>query len=329
MIARPAYVEGKAVAMQFRQGFGLLKDTFHEWSEDKAPRLGAALAYYSVFSIGPLLVIAIAVAGLIFGKEAARGEIVDEIKGTVGEPVALALQQMLANASDPGWGTGAAIIGIITLLFGASGVFGQLQDALNTIWKVEPKPGRGIWGIIQDRFLSLTMVLGTGFLLLVSLVVTAALAALSASLSASLPGGAYVWEPVNQLVSFLVITLLFAMIYRFLPDAEVAWRDVWIGAAMTAVLFTVGKFLLGWYLGHGSVTSAFGAAGSLVIILLWVYYSAQILLFGAEFTRLHAQKYGSGLRPTPNAVPVAKEARERQGMTRTADVQAAASHPAG
>jgi len=307
---------------------GLLKATFYEWSEDKAPRLGAALAYYSVFSIGPLLVIAIAVARLIFGKEAAQGEVVDEIKGTVGEPVALALQQMLATASDPGWGTGAAIIGIVTLLFGASGVFGQLQDALNTIWKVEPKPGRGIWGIIQDRFLSLTMVLGTGFLLLVSLVITATLSALSASLSDLMPGGTYVWQPVNLVVSFGVITMLFAMIYRFLPDAQVAWRDVWIGAAITAGLFSLGKFLLGWYLGQSNVTSAYGAAGSLVVILLWVYYSSQILLFGAEFTRVYAEQYGLGVRPTPNAVPVSKDARERQGTPRSETLPEAVSNRA-
>jgi membrane protein len=313
--------------MRFSQAIHLLKDTFHEWNEDKAPRLGAALAYYSVFSIGPLLVIAIAVAGLIFGREAAQGEVVDEIKGTVGEPVARALQQMLANASDPGWGTAAALLGIITLLFGASGVFGQLQDALNTIWKVEPKPGRGIWGIVQDRFLSLTMVLGTGFLLLVSLVITAALSALNTSLSSSLPGGAYLWQPINLIVSYGVVTLLFAMIYRFLPDAQVAWRDVWIGAGITAVLFTVGKFLLGWYLGQGSVTSAYGAAGSLVVILLWVYYSSQILLFGAEFTRVYAEQYGSGVQPTPNAVPVDEEARARQGMPRGQNANAGASTP--
>jgi membrane protein len=297
---------------RLRIAFDLLKTTFEEWSQDRAPRIGAALAYYSVFSIGPLLLIAISVAGLFFGTEAAQGRIVDEIKGTVGESVAAALQEILVNADQPGYGIGAAIIGIITLLFGASGVFGELQDALNTIWKVEPKPGRRIWGIIQDRFFSFTMVLGTGFLLLVSLVITAALSALGTDLTKILPGGASLWQAVNQVITLSVIALLFAMIFRYLPDAKVAWGDVWIGALLTAVFFTIGKFLLGWYLGQASTTSAYGAAGSLVVILLWVYYSAQILLFGAEFTRVYAERFGSGIRPAANAVAVNREAVTRQ-----------------
>ncbi len=302
--------------MKISEPFELLKDTFSEWTEDKAPRLGAALAYYSIFSIAPLLVIAVAVAGLVFGEDAAQGKLVDEIKGTVGEPMALALQQLLANASKPGWGTGAGIIGIVLLLFGAAGVFVQMQDALNTIWKVEPKPGRGVWGIIQDRFPSFMMVLGTGIFLVAALVVTTGLSAIHGSIGDAIPGGPVLWQWVNQIVFFALITLLFAMLYRFVPDAHVAWRDVWIGAALTALLFTIGKFLLGWYLGRGSVTSPYGAAGSLVVILLWVYYSAQILLFGAEFTRVYAERYGSGVEPTSNAIFVSDEARARQGMGR-------------
>ncbi len=309
--------------MNAKTAYRLLKDTFNEWSEDKATRLGAALAYYSVFSIGPLVILAIGAASLIFGAEAAQGAVADEIKGTVGEPVAQALQQMLAHGHQSGWGTRATIFGIVTLIFGASGVFGQLQDALNTVWKVAPKPGRGILGIIQDRFLSLTMVLGTGFLLLVSLVLTAALSAISNSLTGTLPGGTVFWQIVHQVVAFGVIALLFAMIFRLLPDALIAWRDVWIGAVLTAVLFSVGKFLLGWYLGREGVTSGFGAAGSLVVILLWVYYSSLILLFGAEFTRVYAQQLGSGVKPTPNAVPLSEEARARQGMPRREQVEVA------
>ena len=178
------------------------------------------MAYYSIFSIAPLVIIVIAVAGLVFGPDAARGEVVDEIKGTVGEPVAVAVEQMLANNRSSGRSAVATIIGIATLLFGAAGVFGQLQDALNTVWKVTPKPGRGIWGIVQDRFLSLTMVLGTGFLLLVSLILTAALAALTTSWSHALPGGTGLWQPVNLIVSFAVVSLLFAMIFKYLPDAR-------------------------------------------------------------------------------------------------------------
>jgi len=304
--------------------YHLLKDTFGEWSEDKAPRLGAALAYYSVFSIGPLIILTIGVASLIWGAEAAQGQVVNEIEGTVGEPVAGALEQMLAHGHESGWGTGATILGIITLLFGASGVFGQLQDALNTVWKVAPKPGRGLWGIVSDRFLSLTMVLGTGFLLLVSLVLTAALSALGSSVAQALPGAAIIWQIVNQVVAFAVVTLLFAMIFRFLPDARIAWRDVWIGAVITAALFSVGKFLLGWYLGREGVTSGFGAAGSLVVILLWVYYSSLILLFGAEFTYVYAKRFGSGAKPTSNAVPLTGDARIRQGIPRQEQVEAAA-----
>jgi membrane protein len=289
-----------------------------------APRLGAALAYYSLFSISPLVILIVGAASLIFGAQAAQGEVVDQIKGTVGEPVAQPLQQMLAHGHQSGWGTWATIVGLVTLLLGASGVFGELQDSLNTVWKVTPKPGRGILGIIKDRFLSLTMVLGTGFLLLVSLVLTAALSALNSSLGHALPGGAALWQVVNQVVAFGMVTLLFALIFRYLPDAQIAWRDVWIGALITAALFTVGKFLLGWYLGREGVVSEFGAAGSLVGMLLWVYYSSLILLYGAEFTRVYAQRYGSGMKPTSNAVPLTPEALARQGIPRQQQVEAAA-----
>jgi membrane protein len=303
---------------------GLVKDAFHAWSEDKAMRLGAALAYYSAFSISPLVLLAVGAASLIFGGAAAQGKVVEEIKGTVGEPVARALEQMLAHGHNTGWGTTATILGTVMLLFGASGVFGQLQDALNTVWRVAPRPGRGILGIVKDRFLSLTMVLGTGFLLLVSLVLSAALAGQGKWLGDALPGGTVLWQVVNQVVAFAIIAVLFALIFRFLPDARVAWRDVWIGALLTAALFTLGKFLLGWYLGREGVTSGFGAAGSLVVILLWVYYSSLILLFGAEFTRVYAQQYGSGMNPTPNAVPLTADDRARQGMPTEGQLQEAA-----
>jgi membrane protein len=260
----------------------LFKQTFSEWSNDKAPRLGAALAYYSVFSIGPLVLLVVGVASLIFGADAAQGKVVDEIRGSMGDSAAKAIQDMLAEGKHTGAGIGATIIGIVVLLFGAAGVFGQLQDALNTIWKVAPKPGRGLWGIIHDRFLSLTMVLGTGFLLLISLLLTTAISAIGEAVSGGAEG--IVWQIANQVATFLIVTLLFAMIFRLLPDAKVAWRDVWIGAVLTAILFTLGKFLLGLYLGRAGATSGFGAAGALVLILLWVYYSSQLLLFGAEFT---------------------------------------------
>jgi membrane protein len=203
------------------------------------------------------------------------------------------------------------------LLFGATALFGQLQDALNTVWEVQPKPGRGLWGIIRDRLLSLTMVMGTAFLLLVSLVVSAALAALG-----SLMGdwqGSVIGHVVNGAVSLVVITLLFAMIFRFLPDARVAWRDVWLGAAITAVLFLIGKFAIGLYLGKASIGSTYGAAGSLAVLLVWIYYSSQIFLYGAEFTKSYADHYGSRIVPTPNAEPVTEEARAEQGIPHDRD----------
>lgn len=293
----------------------LLRQTYHEWNEAKAPRLGAALAYYTVFSISPLLIIAIAIAGLVFGEEAARGGIVREIEGTVGRPVAEAIEGMLQQTHSTGSCTLTAVIGLIVLLAGATGVFIQLQDALNTIWKVEPKPDRGILGMLRDRFLSFTVVLGVGFLLLVSLVISAALAALSKFLTPeALPGGAYLWQVVNGVISFGLITLLFALIYKVLPDVPIRWRDVWVGAAVTALLFTLGKYLLGLYLGQSGAASAFGAAGSLILILLWVYYSSQILLFGAEFTRVYATHFGPPLLPTENSLPVS--GTEQASMSR-------------
>jgi len=309
--------------MNLKVIWSLLKDTYHEFSEDKAPRLGAALAYYTVFSIAPLLVIAMAVAGWVFGEQAAQPQIQQQVTNTFGEDSGKAIQTMVEHANEGNTSIVATVLGVIVLLFAASGVFGQLQDALNTVWKVEAKPGRGIWGILQDRFLSFTMVLGVCFLLLVSLVVSAALAALG-TYTAGLPGGAVFWEIVNNLVSLVVITLLFAMMYKFLPDAKIAWGDVWIGAAVTAVLFTLGKFLIGLYLGTSGVASAYGAVGSLVVLLLWVYYSSQIFLFGAEFTRVYADRYGSRVVPAENAVAVSEAQRSRQGMPSTEHVKEAA-----
>ncbi|HXW01096.1 MAG TPA: YihY/virulence factor BrkB family protein [Anaerolineae bacterium] len=271
----------------------LLKETFSEWSEDKASRLAAALAYYTVFALAPLLIIVIAVAGLVFGQEAARGELVTQIQGLVGQEGAQLIETMIESASKPTSGIIATTIAIATILFGASGLFGQLQDALNTIWEVPPKPERGILGMVKDRFLSFTMVLGIGFLLLVSLIISAALSALDPYLTDLLPGSIYLIKILNLVISFGLITLLFALIYKILPDVEIAWSDVWIGAAVTSLLFNLGKFVIGVYLGNSSAGSAYGAAGSLVVLLLWVYYSAQILLFGAEFTQVYAKRYGS------------------------------------
>jgi membrane protein len=315
--------------MKFSDIVALAKETFSGWSEDKASRLAAALAYYTVFSIPPLLIITLAIAGIFLDEEAARGQIVGEISGLVGQDSADAIETMIQNASQPGESVAAAVIGVVVLLFGASGVFGQLHDALNTIWEVEPKPGRGILGTIKDRFLSFTMVLGIAFLLLVSLVISAALAALDEFVVGLLPGTEAIMQVVSIVISFAVTTLLFALVFKVVPDAEIAWRDVWIGAAITALLFTIGRTLIGLYLGRSETISTYGAAGSLVLILLWVYYSAQILFLGAEFTQVYANKYGSRIRPDEDAVPVTEEARAQQGMASEESVAAAAAgHPA-
>lgn len=299
--------------MSLRDAWGLIPDTFRLWSEDKVPRLGAALAYYSVFSIAPLLVIVIAVAGFVFGEQAAEGRVEREVRSTLGAPTAEALQAMIVKARETGRGTLATLIGIGVLLFGASGVFGQLQDSLNTIWKVTPKPGRGLVGIIRDRFLSFAMVLGIGFMLLVSLAITALLAALG-DWAEELPGGAYLWQTVNNVASFVLIAVLFAMIFKVLPDVRLRWADVWVGAGVTALLFVAGKYLIGLYLGRSSFASVYGAAGSVVVILLWVYYSSQILLWGAEFTRAYTERFGVRAVPADNAMFVTAEARAREGM---------------
>lgn len=302
--------------MNPRAVWELLKEAGNEWVEDKAPRLGAALAYYTIFSIAPLLLIVVAVAGFIFGADAAEGQLFGQIRGLVGDQGAATLESMLANTNQPGSNTLATVVGVVMLFVGAAGVFGQLQDALNTVWEVQAKPGRGFWGFLRDRFLSFTMVLGCAFLLLVSLVVSAGLAAV-----ASIFGDwqtTLIGQVLNVVISFGVISGLFAMIYRFLPDVRIGWKDVWFGAAVTALLFTVGKWLIGLYLGHSSIGSTYGAAGSLAVLLVWLYYSSQLFLFGAELTKAYADRYGSRVVPTPNAEPVTEKAREQQGMPHTA-----------
>lgn len=275
----------------------LLKETFNEWTKDKAPRLGAALSYYTVFSLAPTLVVVISVAGIVFGADAVQNQIINQIQSLVGKEGADAVREMLIVARQPKIGIVATLIGVITLLLGASGVFGELQDAMNTIWGVPPKETGGILGLIRQRFTSFAMVLGIGFLLLASLVLSAGLAAVGEYMGTifGLPEG--ILQVLNFLFSFVVITFLFALLFKVVPDAEIAWHDVWIGAAVTALLFTLGKFLIGLYLGKSDVTTAFGAAGSLVLLLVWVYYSAQIVFFGAEFTKVYANRYGSRIHP--------------------------------
>ena len=292
-----------------------LKDSVVKWIEDKPFQLAAALSYYTLFSLAPLLVILIAIAGFAFGKEAAQNQIVETIQGMVGRESAEAVQAMIQNTSNkPETGMIAALVGIIILMVGAAGVVGQLQISLNTIWGVQLKPGQGIWGLIRQRFISFAMILGIGFLLLVSLVISAVLSSLTQVLGTSLGGTALVAHGLDFLVSFAFVSALFAMIYKFLPDVQVDWQDVWIGAAITSFLFTIGKFLIGLYLGTSGVTSIFGAAASLITILLWVYYSSLIFFLGAEFTHVYARDYGSGVLPSDNAekISLVHEAREKE-----------------
>lgn len=287
--------------------FQLIKETVIEWNQDNVPLLAAALAYYTIFSLAPLLLIAIAIAGAVFGEEAARGEIVRQIEGLVGRQGAEAVQSMIQNAQQPGsGGTVATVIGVGLLLLGASGVFGQLQTALNTIWDVKPKPDQGMRSFLQSRFLSFAMVLVIGFLLLVSLVLSAILAGISTYFQGLFPF-AIVGQTINFLFSFAVITFLFAAIYKFLPDVKIPWKNLWIGAAVTALLFNIGKFLIGLYLGSSSVGSTYGAAGSLVVLLVWVFYSAQILLIGAEFTQVYSRYRGIPLLPSKHAVRASRK----------------------
>ncbi|MDZ8053373.1 MAG: YihY/virulence factor BrkB family protein [Aulosira sp. ZfuVER01] len=290
--------------MRWQAIWKLFQETFKEWSEDKASRLAAALAYYTIFSIAPLLIIVIAIVGAVFGEEAARGEIVRQIQGLVGRQGAEFIETAIQNANQPETGTIASIISIFVLLLGATGLFNELQDALNTIWEVKTKPGAGVNNMVRQRALSFAMVLGIGFLLLVSLVISAGLTALVTFFSNLVPGFDWIWQIVNFLLSFAITTVLFGLIFKVLPDVKITWSDVLIGASITSLLFSIGRFLLGQYLGNGSFGSTYGAAGSVVVILAWIYYAAQILFFGAEFTQVYARRYGSGITPTKNAVPL-------------------------
>jgi membrane protein len=293
----------------------LLTETFRDWMNDKALRLAAALAYYSVFSIAPMLVIAISVAGLVFGAEAVRGQLNEQLQGVIGAKAAEAVQSMVQGASKPQHGWIGTVTGVVVLILGASGVFGQLKDALNTIWEVKVIKKAGIMGLVRERLLNFGMVLVIGFLLLVSLMLTTAMAALNDFLGQALGVPAAVWAVVGFLLSLAMTTALFSLIFKVLPDAKVQWKNVWIGALVTAALFEIGKFGLGLYLGRESMQSTYGAAAAVVLLLLWVYYAACILLFGAEFTQVYARATGHAIEPAANAVAVTAETRAQEGLT--------------
>ena len=310
----------------------LLKLSYQGWKEDKASRLSAALAYYTIFSLAPMLLIIISVTGLFWQRDVVQSQIMNQIEGLVGSEGRTFVSDLLSSASNPARGIFATIVGVITLLFGALGVFNELHNALNTIWEVKEEEPKGfvesIKKVVFNRLLSFTMSLGIGFLLLVSLVISAGLSAVQETIGNAIPVSEIILQIVNLIISIGVITVLFALIFKYLPDAEIAWRDVWLGAFVTSILFSLGKFLIGLYLGNSAVASSFGAAGSLVLLLIWIYYSAQILLFGAEFTQVYANNYGSKIVPEGEEVPAQAGATPGAGRRPTKEFKPELAVPA-
>jgi membrane protein len=288
--------------MRVRDIGSLLKATVVEWNDDNAARVAASLAFYTLLSMAPLVILSIAIAGVALGEDSARDQILHQIGSFIGPQAAGALDAVVESASKSQSGTLSTIIGLIVLLVGASGVFGELQYALDTIWGVKPKPQRGVMGIIKDRLFSFSLVIGVAFVMMVSLVISAVLSGVGAFMADALPGGAVLWQAVNLAVSLGVITVLFALIYKVVPDVEIRWRDVWVGSFVTAALFNVGKYALGFYLGRSTVASSYGAAGSVVALVIWVYYSSQLVFLGAEFTQVFARRFGQQIRPSKNAM---------------------------
>lgn len=300
----------------------LFKKTYREWSSDKASRLAAALAYYTVFSIPPLMVVAIGIASLFTDRQVVEQQVISQAGSLMGGEGAEAIETILESAEEPGDGELLpTLLSLGLLIFGASGVFTQLQDALNTIFGVKPDPKRGIAGIIKDRFLSFTMVLTIGFILLVSLVLSTALSTFSNFVGGLVTEAEVLLWIVNFVISFGIFAALFALIFKTIPDVVITWRDAFTGAALTALLFKIGEYGLAFYFERSDPTSAFGAAGSIILLLLWVYYSAQIIFFGAEFTEVYAREHGSGIQPDEGAVAVTKEARAQQGIPNRGDIR--------
>jgi membrane protein len=325
--SRPAW----RVLTDPRNLWRMIRESVSAWMDDYAPSMGAALSYYTVFSLAPLLLIVIAIAGLVFGREAAQGQIVEQLRGLMGERGATAIEGLLKSASNPSEGIIATIIGVVTLLLGATTVFGELQTDLDRIWRAPAaKKNEGLWNLVRDRLLSFGMIAAVGFLMLVSLVVSAVISAIGTLWAPAFGGMEIVLQVVNVIVALAITTVLFALVYKVLPRVDIGWHDVWVGALVTAILFSVGKFAIGLYIGKGSVVSGFGAAGSLAVILVWVYYSAQIFLLGAEFTWVYSYDYGSrqGM-PRPAAgkeVPGKDDALHAEGNAERAGAQDTGAH---
>jgi membrane protein len=288
------------------QAWQLTKDVVTKSLDDRVLRLSAALSYYSIFSLAPLVLIAISIAGSVFGEEAASGLLADTLRSSIGATAADAVQDMVLRTRKPSDNIIASLTGVLVLILGATGAFGELQGALNTVWSVQQKPGQIIRTLVRDRLLSFTMVLGIGFLMLTSLILTTGLQIASDLMARLVPIPGVFWSLLSSVVSFVVVAALFGAIFRFLPDVDIQWKDVRFGALLTAGLFVVGKIVLGWYLGRAATASVYGSAGSLVLILLWVYYSSLILLLGAEFTEVHAHSRGRSIRPSAGAVRVTR-----------------------
>jgi membrane protein len=283
--------------MRAKELLPILKKTVTAWNRHEAPRLGAALAFYTILSLSPLIIMVVALAALIFSRSTAQAHILSQVQGMIGPIGGKAVESMLANSQRPAAGTLGTVVGLLSLLFGASGVFAELRSALNLIWEVKSEEKSGIMRLLRERFFSFGMVLSIGFLLLVSLVVSTVLAAVGKFFGTLLPIPSMVLTVLNFLLSYFGVAVLFALIFRFVPEAKVRWRQVWLGALVTAMFFTIGKTLIGLYLGKSSVGSAYGAAGSVIVVIVWVYYSAQIFFFGAEFTHV----YGGRLLPAAEA----------------------------
>src|SRR5687768_6233456 len=300
--------------MNIRKVWTLVKASFSSWLDDYAPSMGAALAYYTVFSIAPLLLIVISTAGLVFGEEAVRGAIFGQLRGLMGDQGAAAVEGLLSSVSEPEEGVAGTVIGTVLLLIGATTVFGELQNAFDRIWRAPGKDKKeGILGLIRSRLLSFGIILGIGFLLIVSLVLSAVVAALGKWWGPFFSDLEILATGVNFIFCFALMTAVFAMLYKFMPRVKIQWEDVWAGAAVTALLFTVGKILIGVYIGKSAVSSGFGAAGSLVVVLVWVYYSAQIFLLGAEFTWVYSHAHGSRKEQGP--------LKRQTGLSRTEAMQ--------
>ena len=305
-------------------GYDLLRATVREWRDDRASRLAAALSYYTVFSLVPLLVIGLAAAGQVFGEEAATNQLVAQLRQIVGDTGARAVVAMIISLSRVELSPLGTVAGIGALVFGASHVFAELKDVLNTIWQVAQRPNAGWKRAVLNRLAAIAMVLGMGLLLVASLALAAALSAVDNLLGAWLAGLPYLFavKAVNLIAGFGINTLLFAAIYKILPDTEIGWSDVWIGSAMTSALFTAGQFLIGTYFGSSRLAAALGPTGAIVIVLIWIYFSAQILFFGAELTWVYANRYGSRIVPDENAEPMTDDARARQGLAPPQPVEA-------